>query len=214
MDMNSAKYVFDCILKYSDNGTVSLCLLHKPCIGNFCGKPQQTQVIDFDSVKEKWDKAHKISSHSSVDALTYNNKLCFVEIKGWKKFLENQKLLKKNSLTEKDEDILRDKIDRQSASYDYQKKLLDSIILCENISGQNNISKDVPILFILVTDINPRINPIESFAEQLFMLASTSTSWEKICSETMYNHLKSQLGTDNTFFIQCNKFDDFIKKHG
>jgi hypothetical protein len=214
MDMYSHKYIFDCVLKYAGNGTVLLCSLHKPCKGNYCSLPQNTQVIDFDSVKEKWDKAHKNSSHSSVDALAYNKKLCFVEIKGWIKFLENQKILKKDSLTEKDTDTLKKKIDKQSASYDYQKKLLDSIILCENISGQNNIGKDVPIQFILVTDINPATSPIESFAEQLFMLANTSTSWEKICSETMYNHLKDQLGTNNTFFIQCKDFDDFIKNHG
>lgn len=214
MNMNSAKYIFDCVLKYADNEIVSLCSLHKPCSGNYCGSPQQTQVIDFDCIKGKWDKAHKKSSHSSVDALTYNKKLCFVEIKGWIKFLENQKILKKYSLTEKDTDILKKKIDKQSAGYDYQKKLLDSIILCENISGQNDLSKKVPILFILVTDINLASNPIELFTEQLYMLASTSTSWEKICSESMYNHLKNQLGTDNTFFIQCKDFDDFIKNHG
>lgn len=214
MEMDSPKYIFDSVLEYSDKGTVSLCSLHAPCKGNFCGTPQKTQVIDFDNVKRKWDDSLKQPHHSSVDALAYNNKLCFVEIKGWTKFLENQKLLKKDSLTEKDTDILKKKIGKQSAGYDYQKKFLDSIILCENISEQNDISKNVPILFILVTDINPRINPIESFAEQLFMLANTSTSWEKICGETMYNHLKSQLGTNNTFFIQCKEFDDFIKNYG
>ena len=212
--MNSSEQIFDCILEYADNRTVSLCSLHKPCNGNYCGTPQQTQVIDFDSVKEKWDKAHKESFHSSVDALTYNKKLCFVEIKGWIKFLEYQKILRKKNLTDKDENILRDKIDRQSAGYDYQKKLLDSIILCENISGQNDISRNVPILFILVTDINPIVNPIELFTEQLYMLANTSTTWEKICSESMYNHLKNQLGTNNTFFINCKEFDGFIEKHG
>lgn len=214
MDMDSAKYIFDCILKYADNGTVSLCSLHAPCEGNFCGTPQKTQVIEFDNVKRKWDDSLKQPHHSSVDALTYNNKLCFVEIKGWTKFLEKQKILKKKNLTEKDEDILRDKIDRQSASYDYQKKFLDSIILCENISGQNDISKNIPILFILVTDINPVTNPIELFSEQLNMLANTSTNWNKICYDSMYKHLKNQLGTNNIFFINCKEFDDFIGNHG
>ena len=103
--MDSAKYIFDRILKYADNGTVSLCSLHAPCKGNFCGTPQKTQVIEFDNVKRKWDDSLKQPHHSSVDALTYNNKLCFVEIKGWTKFLEKQKILKKKNLTEKDEEL-------------------------------------------------------------------------------------------------------------
>lgn len=212
--MYSPKYIFDCVLKYSEDETVSLCSLHDPCCGNFCGTPQQTQVIKFDEVKKKWDDSLKQPHHSSVDALTYNKTLCFVEIKGWKKFLEHQKILRKKSLTDRDKDILIDKIDRQSAGFNYQKKFLESITICEKISKLDEISKNVPIQFILVTDINPATSPIESFAEQLFMLANTSTSWEKICSETMYNHLKDQLGTNNTYFIQCKDFDDFIKNHG
>jgi hypothetical protein len=132
----------------------SLCQLHVPCQHTpSCISLQQTPVINLDEVETQWHSAQGCASSPSSDALSYTKKvLCFVELKGWKEFLSHQPIAQKPLASEKEKQVLEKRITRQAGKYDLQRKLLESIKLCEDITTCNLNTGQIQIAFILVTD--------------------------------------------------------------
>ena len=133
--MITPQSVYDLVLRCIGNNTCSVCDLHKPCIGHPCACVQHTPVIDFDEVERLWHISRKQPSTASADALVCHHNLCFVEIKGWIKFLENLHLTGERQFTDREEERLKGRILKQVGHYDFQKKLLSSIEVCEDITG-------------------------------------------------------------------------------
>ena len=129
--------IFEEIATKSETPTTSICTLHNPCHPNpKCISIQQTMVLNFDRIESNWHQKKKEPNTDSVDALTYtSNKLCMVELKGWKSFLEHQNISHKEKATGHEKEILNKRIDKQNQKYKLQDKLLESISLCEEIIG-------------------------------------------------------------------------------
>lgn len=70
---------------------VSLCILHHPCsLVRNCISGGGKFVFDFDQVTKDYRQRKKMPSCASVDALTENkDTIYFVEMKGWKDFLDH-----------------------------------------------------------------------------------------------------------------------------
>lgn len=194
----------------------TICQLHKPCTKKTgCLSPQQKEVIDFDRVELVWHQATCRQTTDSVDALTYTKHcLCMVELKGWKRFLEYQEIARKNNITTRDEEVLTKRIEKQSKKYKLQDKLLESIHICEEITGIKNLTQSLPVAYILVTDIDPNKNAVNVFAQQLNVLAHTSTDWETVCAEKMRSRFDEEtklIKEIRTIFIYCREFDETVK---
>lgn len=189
------EYIYKSIIGQGTNYVTTLCNLHKPCNPiRGCLKEQKYFVIDFDKVEVDWHKRKKVPSKSSVDALTYNNQyLYFIEIKGWKQFL----LTRKPSL---------DKIQKQVGKYDLQRKLIDSILLCEEIVQTKNLLNHVAVIYVLVTDIDTHENSLQALGQQLNWLAQTSSSWERVCNELLGRKIHT-VENVKTKYISCRLFD-------
>lgn len=70
---------------------VALCTLHHPCsLTRNCINGGDKLVFDFDQVTKDYCQRKKMPSCASVDALTENkDTICFIEIKGWKNYLDH-----------------------------------------------------------------------------------------------------------------------------
>lgn len=192
----------------------SLCQLHIPCRHTpSCLSLQQTPVINLDEVETQWHSAQGCASSPSSDALSYTEKvLCFVELKGWKEFLSHQPIAQKPLASEKEKQVLEKRITRQAGKYDLQRKLLESIKLCEDITTCNLNTGQIQIAFILITDVNVASNPLNVLTQQLNMLAFTTSSWEKVCTSALKKQLDTQIREHRTYFIGCRDFDALMSQ--
>lgn len=187
----------------------SICRLHKPCrIKGECDTEQQAVLLDFDAVKDKWCKVRKEVPCSSVDAIAAKDmKLCFLEMKGWKMFIKKRLDLLSS---ENDKELF---IDRQLQSYDFQDKLYDSIRICEDELGIEDLSSNCDIIYLLITDVDVFADPLLELDVTLLMLANTSTSWETVCARKMRKAFLSSAQSDDRiyyYFESCNKLDEFM----
>lgn len=126
--MITPQSVYDWVLRCIGNNTCSVCDLHKPCIGHPCACVQHTPVIDFDEVERLWHISRKQPSTASADALVCHHNLCFVEIKGWIKFLENLHLTGERQFTDREEERLKGRILKQVGHYDFQKDTVQNFV--------------------------------------------------------------------------------------
>lgn len=183
-----------------------LCDLHKPCKkqdSRRCTSVLAYRIIDFDEVKTEVHRGKSGSPKSSVDGFTYKNQLyCFVELKGWADFLTYHT----NPMT------LETDIKEQAGKYDLNKKLIESLSICEEVSGNAEIFKDANIAFILVTDIDVDEDGTMEFFSDLMELAETSSDWEVVCNRELKDKLLSLPSNISTYYIKCQKFDEMISK--
>lgn len=182
-----------------------ICKLHKPCgFNRLCSTPQTIKVLDFDSVKELYCEG-KEPSRPSVDALTYTDSaLVFAEIKGWQEYFKwNIKPAKGVSRIEKG-------IDKKLCSYNLQGKLLESVSICEDLSGTVDLTHEMNVVFLLVTDINVEVNPLGMLMMDLIKLAETSTDWSTVCADKMYRYLNSQITDVPSKLVCCKDFDAVV----
>lgn len=208
--MMTAKDIYNAVLNFSEVNPQCICFLHHPCQGGFCADQQKLPVIDLDAVKTKWNKQKGMPSSASVDALACATQhLCFVELKGWTEFLKHHGLDKPEEMTDKEKEKANKAIDKQVGKYKLQKKLLDSVMICEDISGQKDILNSISVAFLLVTDISLEDDPLQHLQQQLMMLASTSTDWKKVCAEQMKKVLEHQIDIQS-LFIECKNFDHSV----
>ncbi len=183
-----------------------LCDLHKPCNksnGHRCRSVIAYPIIDFDEVKTKYQRGKSGNPKSSVDGFTYKNQLCcFVELKGWADFLTFHT----------NPDTLQTEIENQANKYDLNKKLMDSMSICRDVSENADIFKDVSIAFILVTDIDVDEDGTMELYSDLMGLAETSSDWELICNRELKDKLLSLPSDISTYYIKCQNFDEAISK--
>lgn len=205
--------IYKLIIKKLSIEPDTICTLKKPCsLINNCTSIQSYKVIDFDYAKMILDKSLKQATiYSSVDALTFTNSyLCFIELKGWRKFLEHQPISNNINASDREKEVLGNRIDKQLRAYDFQKKLIDSIRLCEKITSTENLIQDISIIYILATDIDTSNNPLALFTQELNVLANYSSSWEKVCAERMEKQFLAQVQDVKPQFISCNKVDKYL----
>lgn len=189
----------------------TICYLHDPLCS--CASKSKVAVIDFDAVKRGYEKQHGIASPASVDALKNDEKeLIFIEIKGWRKFLEFSRR------------VTEVRIDKKRKDYEYKKKLDDSLNIClQTIREQNLISEDefcrFPKRYIVVTDVQVKKEPLASLVVNLQMLATSSTSWDTMCWQKTQLDVEqipqedySGLNMKHPHLVSCFDFDAFFNR--
>ena len=202
-----AKEIYDSINENYQNLRTGICQLHKPCsIIRKCDGSHK-EVIDFDRVERLYHKGAS-SPLPSVDAITYNDEntcFCFVEIKGWERFLSYQL----GTLKEEDKEK---EIKRQAYKYDLKGKLENSLALCQEVTGDKDCFKtDVEVVYVLVTDIEVRTNPLESIAYNLNILAASSSKWEDLCNKYLSQAIE-KVSDVRKIYIHCKEFDALMRK--
>lgn len=193
-------------LKQGWTQETTICHLHDPLCT--CASKSKIAVIDFDAVKRGYEKQHGIASPASVDALRNDEKeLTFIEIKGWRKFLQFSRR------------VSEEKIDKKRKDYEYKKKLDDSLNIClQTIREQDLISEEefrkFPKRYIVVTDVQVKKEPLASLAFNLQMLATLSTSWGTMCWQKTQSDVDqipqedySDLNMQHPHLISCVDFD-------
>lgn len=156
----TAKEVFITVDAYAPNAPQTACDLNKRCNPNRqCASPQTALMVDFDSVKTKWNSSHGQSSMSSVDGLALNHDvLCFVEIKSTVDFTSFQ--IKQNKTDAQNRATIHKQMAKYSTSL--QKKFVESLAICQGITGASRFADDMKIRYVLVTDID--LNPVANLA--------------------------------------------------
>ena len=180
-----------------------LCDLHNPCKDiRKCGGLQHHPVINFDLIKTAYHSGKNGDTPASVDGITFiSNRFCFVEVKGWMEFLAH--------LRAKNKDVA---IKKKAASYNLSKKLLDSINICQSVSGLSDLLSSLPVTFVLVTDIETESNGLFMFQSDLLRLADPADNWWELCNRELKSCLDTVPGNIPTVYISCKDFDEKIAK--
>ena len=179
----------------------SICCVSKDCVrGGFCPDKQTEKVINFDAVKDKFYKG-QTPTPASVDAICVStgdlHRFCFVEMKGWKLYIDN---VTKQKLTPEE----------TAAGYNLAGKLVDSQQLCIDITAEKDLFAFMPIQFILVTDIDTSLNGIEAFQSMLNLLGQTSTDLYSKCLSQANKCLESEIYIDKVY-TTCKDCDKIFK---
>lgn len=205
----TAQEVFKAVEAYALNAPKTVCDLNGRCTPNRqCASPQTTLMVDFDPVKTKWNISHKQPSMSSVDGLACSRDvLCFVEVKSTVDFTS---FWIKPNLTDSQNS---ETINRQMAKYSssLQKKFVDSMGICQGITGDSHFFDGMSIRYVLVTDID--LNPLANFATQLSQLATGSSNWELIYASMLgstFDKTTAILSGIKTSYKSCREMDNFL----
>jgi len=184
--------------RYQDFAVDSICDVETTCSRNgFCEHRQRIPVIDFDKVKNSFYKGHR--SPASVDAVCVSGKgtyFCFVELKGWKNYM-------------KFEEKQKNSIEETAGGYHLTEKLEGSEQLCIELSEDENLFASMPVVFLLVTDIEVEEDGIGAFAQGMFALAETSSDRYVRCRAAAKDVLKSQIRVEHGY-ICCKDFDKCV----
>ena len=207
----NATNLYSQIKSYSNLDETQICVLHKPkpntpCINNPCSNPSQTKVVDFDKVKSIFCRLNNQPQLASVDCITHKgDNFLFVEIKSNKNFLTHQ--LKSSNAEAEDDEIIKSKV----AGYNLKKKISDSILICNKISGNTNVFESIPCIYVLVTDTNTIEDPAQRFLANMNILAYNSIDIRKLTklNKVLRENLES-LGYTNRY-VKCSDFDDYIR---
>ena len=81
--------------------------------------------------------------------------------------------------------------------------------MCEEITGLTDLFDNLPLVFILVTDIDINVSPMASFTNMLQSLAQTSTSKHFECVNESKEVLKSEITIQHDY-VYCKDFDKHI----
>lgn len=207
--ISTASDIYNSLLAFSTLGETTICHLHKPCDGHpLCKTTSSTPVVDFDYIEKKLATGNR-SSMPSCDGVALNNDhsvFCFVEIKGWEKFVLYN-ICDAVSPSKGD----RTKVDEQVATYDLKGKLMQSIIDCELVTGQKDLFPRIPYAYVIVTDINSEKEAIEDFAANLSSLAETASVWT-YCDEKMKEILNDVDIAVKKVYAHCREFDAVISR--
>lgn len=195
---------------------VILCMLHKPCTTDMrCDEHQRTLMLNFDKVKEIWNRMRPyVETPASVDGLTYRNDcLCMIELKGGVDFLHHEPLANKKQLTEKQVEVFQNKIQRRIGSFDFRKKLSDSIRICEDFVKVDNLPELLRIEYIVVTDLSKNENPLLNLMENLNFLGENSSDWANYYINTLHHQISSvNVKGIIPKIVYCKNFDSFIER--
>lgn len=201
-----AQTIYNCIKTCHPELLTTICRLHKPCSTvRRCVNDSRLEVIDFDKIKDAYCESLHSDPMPSVDALAYSEKrvaLCFVELKGWDRFLNNP--YRKASVSEEE-------IKTQAGRYDLKGKLESSLRICQDLMGVPDCFEGVELFFVLVTDIEIESNPLESIVYNLSVLAETSSKWKDLCHKYLSKALDEvAIGDIRKFYLYCETFDHWM----
>ena len=207
--IKTASDIYNSLLAFSTHCETTICHLHKPCDGHpLCKTTSNTPVVDFDYIEKRLATGSR-RTMPSCDGVTLNKDhsvFCFVEIKGWEKFVSFN-ISDAVSLSEGD----RTKVDEQVATYDLKGKLMQSINDCEVVTGQKDLFPRIPYAYVIVTDINSEKEAIEDFAANLSSLAETASVWT-YCDEKMKELLNEVDIAVKKVYAHCREFDAVISR--
>ena len=185
----------------------TICHLHQPqripcCLDAKykCAHVSTYGVLDLDTIVSNYCKSKGLKTHSSADALSFkDDNLLFIEIKGWRKFIEYQ-LQNKHDETE---------IKAKEDSYNLDKKLEDSITICQQIISPDNFIADDKIVYILVIDTDTSSRDAKSqFLQNLNILAYNSSSIYITISDITEDHLQQSVKRAvRKIRVYCQNFD-------
>lgn len=185
---------------YSIHEVESVCCVEKTCKRNgFCVDYQHEKVLDFDNIKKDYYKGSSIPMPASVDAVCVGGKyehFCFVEMKGWDNYINYLEKQKKS-------------IEQTVEGYNLEGKLMDSQELCINITKDKDLFAHMPVIFLLVTDIDVKANGIVSFADMINKLGGNSTDIYSKCLSEAQKTLDSEIHIEHQY-IYCKEFDKNI----
>ena len=189
------------LVQYPKTGEYQVCDLHKPCAeSRKCSSSASSRFINFDEVKIEVDKGNKNKNRASVDAITVSgNKFCFVEIKGWMEYLKHNK-------------PKEEKIKKQASSYNLYEKFRASEDICAEIAKHSELFREIPEVFVLVTDIDVNTNGIESFQHNLLALSETGSDWMSLCNESLNYELNKQITSVPKYYIDCRHLEKAMKE--
>ena len=208
--MMTAQEIYNAVEAYAPNAPQTACDLNRRCNPNRqCATPQTILMVDFDSVKTKWNTSHGQSSMSSVDGLTYNRDvLFFVEIKSTVDFTSFQ--IKLNKTDAQNSATIQEQMAKYSSSL--QKKFVESMVICQGITGNPQFADGMSIRYVLVTDID--LNPLANLATQWSQLATGSSNWNLIFASSLgatFNLVAANLSGAKTDYKSCQELDAYIR---
>ncbi len=184
-----------------------------------CCPDSKTEVIDFDATKDKLCQETNLQTFKSCDALKILpelERLDFIELKGFQKFIKYQ--LKSDVSNSQ-------KIDEQIEKFDLVDKIIASNhIIYLLIHNKNNSLKKydrayhrtVEKNYIILVDVELEKQAIENIALTLAFLSEASTPIEKqIASKlkTKITDLDTNLvpSLNQPILKSCNNIDDFYE---
>ena len=201
-----AKELYDRIKAIYPDTQTSICEIDKICLKEKrCTHPSQHNVIDFDKIQHLYDKALRRQSTPSVDAVTYhksNGKFCFIELKGWEKFLYGGY---------QQDGISLEKIQQTVTKHNLKGKLENTIQTCKAIIKDENLFEKIPFCYILITDINIISNPLQVLASNLMSLSESSSNWNDICNALMQDKLNDIKDVEK-YYIHCQDLDNLMEQ--
>lgn len=188
--------------KYPCKEVAGVCYVNKDCkrLG-FCSSTQQTRILDFDEIKNLAYHGSKKSMPSSVDAVCLSgNKqtFCFVELKGWQQYIDY--------LTKQ-----RYSVEETVDDYNLKGKLTDSQELCMLLASDIDAFAEIPVCFILVTDIDTSTKGLDSFHSMMTDLANCTDDLYSSCVSAARKTLDSEIHI-NHYYITCKQFDQFLSR--
>lgn len=187
-------------IAYPKSEVASICYTSKDCLRNgFCANQQAGAVIDFDFVKDEMCKG-KAQKPASVDAVGVSSgddsAFVFVELKGWQQYIDriyNQRRTPQET----------------ASGYNLAGKLSDSQQICMILAGDNDLFVQMPVRFLLVTDINTESDGIGAFYSMLNQLGETSSHLYSECLSEARRCLESEIYIDRDY-ITCKDFDSYL----
>lgn len=185
---------------FPQNKVDSVCEVEPTCRRRgFCAEKQKLPVLDFDKIKDEYYHGQRVLTPSSVDAVALGSsksRFCFIEMKGWKNYIRYL-------------DKQRYDIPQTVAGYNLSVKLEDSQKLCIAITADPDLFAKLPILFLLVTDIDVHTHGIEAFHDWLTALTETSSDTYSQCISNAKQTLDSEIHIEHQF-IKCTDFDNVM----
>jgi hypothetical protein len=204
--MKPAK-LFRRLVAYAAEPCTVVCNIHSVCtpLKNrtyMCGSPRSgTPVIDFDSVKDRFDRMRSEGARKSVDAVALSpagDCLCFVEMKSWE-------LMLVKGASEGD---IRRKADKYES--DLPRKLTDSLAICRQIAGDAKAFDGCRIIYILLSDIDVEQNALGAFCSDLAALSGTASNLKQLCN-TLSTEIMERIDDVETHYWECRRFDELLE---
>jgi len=149
-----------------------------------CCTQARTSVIDFDNAKEVISRSCPINQPKSADALKilpHSNRLDFIELKGFEKFIHHNK--DKNN-----EESFRETTCQQIEKFSLPEKIRDSLFILNIIlkhkefsCAKDDIDKYQNVIknYIIVTDLDISKNPLEDRMLTLAFLSEPTDNLNK-----------------------------------
>ncbi len=177
-----------------------------------CCKLSELEVIDFDKTKNIYCNTNNLSELKSADCLKFTeNTIDFIEMKGFKDYLEKEYTNEPNEL------------EMKISKFNFTGKIIDSIFILRNIilnkkfniNDKNKLFLKIPKLFIVVVDIDLDENPLEFISETFEFLAENSSDINKTVKAVINNDLSKITDVfynlQQPILLSCSDLDKYYK---